>query len=75
MLVERRLLQKDIHSFWDDLNLAQKFAASELQRFGYDLLCVRHFVTGNLALLVLGVHLAAIDGYGEINIKPSVKLR
>lgn len=75
MSIERRHLDKDINTFWDDLNLAQKFAVSVLHRFGYELLCVRHLEQGNLALLVANGHLAAIDNEGEIDTAPSVKLR
>ncbi|CAM3928288.1 hypothetical protein [Rheinheimera salexigens] len=72
---ERRHINKDIRTFWDDLNLAQKFAVSELQRFGYDLFCVRRMESGNLALLIADGHLAAIDRDGEINTAPNVKVR
>jgi hypothetical protein len=75
MPAERRHLDKDIHTFWDDLNLAQKFAVSVLQKFGYDLLCVRHIDNGKLALLIADGHLAAIDKEGEIDTAPSVKVR
>lgn len=75
MTVERRQMDKDIHSFWEDLNLAQKFSVAELQRFGYDLLFVRHISDGNLAVLTSGSRLASIDADGQIDTEPSVKLR
>lgn len=72
---ERRQMDKDIHFFWDDLNLAQKFSVAELQRFGYDLLFVRHIADGSLAVLASGSKMAAIDIEGQIDIEPEVVLR
>lgn len=72
---ERRQMDKDIHFFWDDLNLAQKFSVAELQRFGYDLLFVRHQTNGSMAVLSAGAKLAAIDMDGQINTEPEVMLR
>ncbi|QBL08108.1 hypothetical protein E0Z06_00570 [Rheinheimera sp. D18] len=72
---ERRQLDKDIHFFWDDLNLAQKFSVAELQRFGYDLLFVRHIANGSLAVLCSGSKMAAIDIEGQINTEPRVTIR
>ncbi len=75
MKQERRQMDKDIHFFWDDLNLAQKFSVAELQRFGYDLLFVRHLTNGSVAVLSAGAKLAAIDIDGQINTEPAVMLR
>lgn len=72
---ERRQMDKDIHFFWDDLNLAQKFSVAELQRFGYDLLFVRHGANGSLAVLSSGEKMAAIDMEGQIDTEPRVTLR
>ena len=72
---ERRQMDKDIHFFWDDLNLAQKFSVAELQRFGYDLLFVRHISNGSIAVLAAGAKMAAIDMEGQIDIEPAVVLR
>ena len=72
---ERRQMDKDIHFFWDDLSLAQKFSVAELQRFGYDLLFVRHIANGSLAVLAAGSKMAAIDVDGQIDTEPKVVLR
>ena len=72
---ERRQMDKDIHFFWDDLSLAQKFSVAELQRFGYDLLFVRHIANGSLAVLAAGSKMAAIDVDGQIDTEPRVVLR
>jgi hypothetical protein len=68
-------MDKDIHFFWDDLSLAQKFSVAELQRFGYDLLFVRHIANGSLAVLAAGSKMAAIDVDGQIDTEPKVVLR
>lgn len=75
MSTERRQMDKDIHFFWDDLSLAQKFSVAELQRFGYDLLFVRHNTNGRLAVLAAGTKMAAIDTDGQIDTEPQVVLR
>jgi hypothetical protein len=75
MSQERRQMDKDIHFFWDDLNLAQKFSVAELQRFGYDLLFVRHIADGSLAVMASGNRVAAIDLEGQIDTEPNVVLR
>ncbi len=75
MSTERRQMDKDIHFFWDDLSLAQKFSVAELQRFGYDLLFVRHIANGSLAVLAAGSKMAAIDVDGQIDTEPRVVLR
>ena len=72
---ERRQMDKDIHFFWDDLNLAQKFSVAELQRYGYDLLFVRHYAEGSLAVLASGNKVAAIDIEGQIDVEPRIVLR
>jgi hypothetical protein len=72
---ERRQMDKDIHFFWDDLNLAQKFSVAELQRFGYDLLFVRHIADGSVAVLASGSKMASIDMEGQIDTEPKVTLR
>ncbi|HSG50804.1 MAG TPA: hypothetical protein VLA40_01755 [Rheinheimera sp.] len=75
MTAERRQMDKDVHFFWDDLNLAQKFSVAELQRFGYDLLFVRHIADGSLAILSSGDKIAAIDVEGQIDTAPRITIR
>jgi len=75
MTTERRQMDKDVHFFWDDLNLAQKFSVAELQRFGYDLLFVRHITDGSLAILASGDKIAAIDIEGQIDTAPRITIR
>lgn len=75
MTYERRQIDKDMHFFWEELNLAQKFSVAELQRYGYDLLFVRHQPNGNIAVMTAGERLASIDADGQIDTEPRVTLR
>lgn len=75
MTYERRQIDKDMHFFWEELNLAQKFSVAELQRYGYDLLFVRHQANGNIAVMTAGERLASIDAEGQIDTEPLVSLR
>ncbi len=74
-LVERRQSNKEMQQIWDELNLAQKFSVAELQRYGYELAFVRHSTTGNLAILMAGPRVAAIDQDGEIDTEPKIIIR
>ncbi|TPH13469.1 hypothetical protein [Litorilituus lipolyticus] len=62
-------------SLWDELTLAQKFAASSLTQFGYKLAFVRDVNNQNLAVLVCNENVATISKSGEINTAPNIKLR
>jgi len=72
---ERRLTDKDMNYFWDQLNLAQKFSVAELQRYGYQLQFVRNMPTGKVAVLDVAGKLAAIDDDGQIDTAPEIILR
>lgn len=72
---ERRLTDKNINYFWDQLNLAQKFSVAELQRYGYQLQFVRSMPTGKVAVLDVAGKLAAINDDGQIDTAPQISLR
>ncbi|MEN3159090.1 hypothetical protein ABC502_11965 [Alkalimonas sp. NCh-2] len=74
-LIERRQSNRETQQIWDELNLAQKFSVAELQRYGYQLAFVRHSTTGNLAVLLAGNRIAAIDQDGEIDTEPKISVR
>ncbi|MEE2025548.1 hypothetical protein [Alkalimonas mucilaginosa] len=74
-LIERRQSNRETQQIWDELNLAQKFSVAELQRYGYQLAFVRHSTTGNLAVLLAGNRIAAIDQDGEIDTEPKITVR
>ncbi|KKO44567.1 hypothetical protein WG68_14810 [Arsukibacterium ikkense] len=75
MIQERRQTDKDMHYFWEELNLAQKFSVAELQRFGYELWFVRQQHEQKMAVLIAGNKMAAIDNEGQIDTEPNVILR
>lgn len=75
MNYERRQTDRDMHYFWEELNLAQKFSVAELQRYGYELLFVRQQDNIRMAVMLAGGKLAAIDDEGQIDTEPSVILR
>ncbi len=74
-LLERRRSEHDDSLLWDKLTLAQKFAASSLIQFGYDLAFLRSSSMGNLAVLLCDGNTATITGDGEIDTSPSLKIR
>lgn len=74
-LLERRRTEQDDSLLWDKLTLAQKFAASSLIQFGYDLAFLRHSNLGSVAVLLCDGNAAVITGDGEIDTAPNIKIR
>lgn len=74
-LLERRHVTPDPSLLWDKLTLAQKFAASSLIQFGYDLAFLRNSNTGSVAVLLCDGNAATITGDGEIDTSPNIKIR
>lgn len=75
ILLERRQAQAEPESLWDKLSLAQKFAASSLTQFGYDLAYIRSSQQGNIAILLRDDVVATIADDGEIDTSPTLKVR
>ncbi len=75
ILLERRVESQDIESLWHELSLAQKFAASSLTQFGYELQFIRQSQQENLAVLNCDGHIATISNEGEIDASPNIQLR
>lgn len=75
-LLERRV-QSNTESgvLWEKLSLAQKFAASSLTQFGYDLTYIRNSNIGNLAILLCNGNAATISTEGEIDTSPNITIR
>jgi len=75
-LLERRM-QSDFATgaLWEKLSLAQKFAASSLTQFGYDLTYIRNSNIGNLAILLCNGNAATISTEGEIDTSPDIVIR
>jgi hypothetical protein len=74
-LLERRQSVSDPSTLWDKLSLAQKFAASSLTQFGYDLAYVREQQEGSMAILLCDNNAATISADGEINTAPAINVR
>ncbi|NQY87229.1 MAG: hypothetical protein HRT51_05655 [Colwellia sp.] len=76
VLLERRRQQNVIiDALWEKLSLAQKFAASSLAQFGYDLTYIRNSNAGNLAILLCNGNAATISSEGEIDTSPDIVIR
>lgn len=74
-LLERRQYHPEQSALWDKLTLAQKFAASSLNQFGYDLAFIRNNKSGSIAVLLCDNACATITGEGEIDSSPSLTIR
>lgn len=75
MLLERRYYTPEQESLWDKLSLAQKFAASSMTQFGYDLSFIRNSNNGSIAILQCGSKAATINDEGEVNSTPNIVIR
>jgi len=74
-MVERRKLTPENSVWWEKLSLAQKFSASSLSQFGYELVFIRHQEGKSLAVLQCNNGIAVISQDGEINTSPHVYIR
>ncbi|OUR63033.1 hypothetical protein A9Q74_02150 [Colwellia sp. 39_35_sub15_T18] len=74
-LLERRQRNSAPETLWNKLSLAQKFAASSLTQFGYDLTYIRHYKAGGLAILLCNDNAATISSEGEIDTSPNIIIR
>lgn len=75
ILLERRQYSPDKSALWDKLTLAQKFAASSLTQFGYDLAFIRNSNAGSLAILLCDGNAATILDDGQIDTSPDIHIR
>ncbi len=75
VLLERRQHTSVPIALWDKLSLAQKFAASSLIQFGYDLNYIRNSRVGSLAILLCNGNVATISSEGEIDTSPDIRIR
>lgn len=75
-LLERRVpTQENFNDLWEELTLAQKFAASSLTQFGYKLNFIRDFHDTHMAVLSCNENIAVISKVGEINTHPNIEIR
>jgi len=74
-LVERRTESPEQSVWWSELSLAQKFSASSLGKFGYELKFIRKEKGRSLAVLLCNDGVAVISEDGEINTSPNIVVR
>lgn len=74
-IVDRREKPPEQSVWWDKLSLAQKFSASSLGKFGYELCFVRNNQGHPLAVLMCNSGVAVITEDGDINTSPDIKIR
>ncbi len=75
LLLERRNATSAQTNLWDHLTLAQKFSASSLTQFGYDLAFIRDANNGGLAILRCNDSSATITSDGDIDTDPQIVIR
>jgi vacuolar-type H+-ATPase subunit E/Vma4 len=74
-MIERRSEPPEQSVWWSKLSLAQKFSASSLGKFGYELLFIRSENGRSLAVLSCNGGVAVVSEDGDINTTPNVKIR
>jgi hypothetical protein len=74
-MIDRRKESPEASACWDKLSLAQKFSASSLGKFGYELICIRNIEHENVAILKCNGGVATISEEGEINVCAQLSLR
>jgi|TARA_B110000908_G_C10108151_1_gene381736 hypothetical protein len=72
---EKRSEPPEQSVWWRRLSLAQKFSASSLGKFGYELKFIRKEKDCNLAVLTCHDIVAVVNEDGEINISPTITIR
>ncbi|GAA0813368.1 hypothetical protein GCM10009111_08650 [Colwellia asteriadis] len=75
LLERRQTAANEAVDIWDNLTLAQKFSASSLTQFGYELAFIRADSLGCLAILLCNDNIATISKTGEIDTSPAISLR
>ncbi len=74
-MVERRNSAPEHSVWWNKLSLAQKFSASSLGKFGYELAFIRVEQGRSLAVLTCNSGIAVITEDGDINTSPNINIR
>lgn len=74
-VVDRREKPPEQSEWWSKLSLAQKFSASSLGKFGYELCFVRIHQGQRLAVLMCNSGVAVVTEDGDINTSPDIKIR
>ena len=74
-VVDRRQEPPEQSVWWSKLSLAQKFSASSLGKFGYELDFVRNEQGCSIAFLNCNGGTATISEDGDINTSPNSQIR
>lgn len=74
-MLERRSEAPEQSVWWNKLSLAQKFSASSLGKFGYELTFVRNDNDQSLAVLQCSNGVAVISEDGDIDTSPKITIR
>ena len=75
--IDRRNQAPEQSVWWSKLSLAQKFSASSLGKFGYELAFVRNENENerSLAVLLCNGGVAVVSEDGDINTSPDIDIR
>ncbi len=74
-LIERRRHENPQQDLWSELTLAQKFSASSLAKYGYELIFIRCSASGNIAIMQHSENITTIACDGNINTRPDIDTR
>lgn len=74
-MLERRREAPEQSIWWNKLTLAQKFSASSLGKFGYELTFVRGENEQSIAVLQCRGGVAVISEDGDIDTSPNITIR
>ena len=74
-LLDRRSEPPEQSIWWSKLSLAQKFSASSLGKFGYELQFIRNEKGASIAVLICNGLIAVVTEDGDINTSPNIKIR
>ena len=74
-LIERRHNNAPKSNNWEKLTLAQRFSASSLAKYDYELMFVRVSESGSLAVLIHDGHCVTIADDGDINTRATIHTR
>lgn len=74
-IADRRQEPPEQSIWWSKLSLAQKFSASSLGKFGYELSFVRNERGSSIAFMTCNNVVATISEDGDINTSPKASIR
>lgn len=75
VIQERRHNNPEKSGLWNKLSITQKFSATGLTQFGYDLSYVRKSDSGNIAIMLCGNNAATVNSEGDIDTSPEITIR